>query len=359
MQVLTRKYCENFSTLRGLFPLESEECAGYWHFKSSKVTTVNAAEILTEEFPQLAFPIQSGVSQSERYRSAVYRGRKIERPYRGSFFSEPKSISINLVEGLVGELPIIEVRNRGDFESLIKALIHKSEPVEIPLSMGACLIIGYSNWGRLRQYRTEWTKKNPGQNWGNKWEILKKNKSKYQDTFIILSDGDYSAVGCDAMDLPADVWLAKSQTIRLYHELTHYFTKRVFGSVADTLYDEVLCDYFGICMANEGDYRADWFLKFMGLEDFPLYRAGGRLENYITVNELSAQQSATIYKSVHDAALNLESFNRASSEIKSNPRRALLAQCSLSLGQMSSANGVQMLLKKFDDAIAAEATIGN
>jgi hypothetical protein len=32
--------------------------------------------------------------------------------------------------------------------------------------------------------------------------------------------------------------------------------------------------------AGAGHYRADWFLRFMGLESFPVYRKGGRLQNY-------------------------------------------------------------------------------
>lgn len=43
--------------------------------------------------------------------------------------------------------------------------------------------------------------------------------------------------------------------------------------------DELIADYAGI-VAAWGRYRADWFLRFVGLEDYPRYREGGRLQNY-------------------------------------------------------------------------------
>jgi len=47
----------------------------------------------------------------------------------------------------------------------------------------------------------------------------------------------------------------------------------------NNLLDEVIADYFGITAAC-GRFRADWLLRFFGLESYPRYRAGGRLEHY-------------------------------------------------------------------------------
>ena len=44
----------------------------------------------------------------------------------------------------------------------------------------------------------------------------------------------------------------------------------------NNLHDELIADYAGITAAI-GHYRAAWFLRFLGLEDYPTYRPGGRL----------------------------------------------------------------------------------
>lgn len=67
------------------------------------------------------------------------------------------------------------------------------------------------------------------------------------------------------MNLSQAEWRRLSITIRLEHECTHYFTYRVLGSMRNNLLDELIADYQGIVSAI-GKYRADWFLRFMGLE---------------------------------------------------------------------------------------------
>jgi hypothetical protein len=69
------------------------------------------------------------------------------------------------------------------------------------------------------------------------------------------------------------------------------------------LLDEIIADYMGICGAV-GFFRADWFLRFMGLESYPAYRSGGRFENY--VGNLSESAMAVLARLVVLAAENLE-----------------------------------------------------
>jgi len=74
------------------------------------------------------------------------------------------------------------------------------------------------------------------------------------------------------MGMDESTWHSLSLIIRLSHECTHYFTRRLFGSMRNNLLDELIADYQGIVAANGGRYRADWFLRFVGLESFPDYR---------------------------------------------------------------------------------------
>ena len=74
-------------------------------------------------------------------------------------------------------------------------------------------------------------------------------------------------------------WREMSLVIRREHECAHYFTRRLFGSMRNNLLDELIADYAGLVAAT-GRFRADWFLRFIGLEEFPRYRPGGRLDLY-------------------------------------------------------------------------------
>jgi hypothetical protein len=117
-------------------------------------------------------------------------------------------------------------------------------------------------------------------------------------------------VPADALALSDAEWRAHSATIRLEHECAHYFTRRVLGSMRNTLLDELLADYAGIVGAA-GRYRADWFLRFVGLEAPHAYRAGGRLENYRGTPPLSDDAFRVLQSMVRAAASNLETFDAA------------------------------------------------
>jgi len=72
--------------------------------------------------------------------------------------------------------------------------------------------------------------------------------------------------------------------------------------------EELIADYSGIVAAT-GYYRADWFLRFLGLESFPHYREGGRLQNYRGQPQLSDGAFQILQALVSAAAENLECFD--------------------------------------------------
>ena len=49
-------------------------------------------------------------------------------------------------------------------------------------------------------------------------------------------------------------------------------------------------DFIGLRAAT-GHFRADWFLRFMGLEDHAACRLGGRLLNYLARTDISRYRS--------------------------------------------------------------------
>merc|ERR1711916_277350 len=111
-----------------------------------------------------------------------------------------------------------------------------------------------------------------------------------------------------------------SLEIRRYHELTHHFTKRVLGSMNNNILDEIICDYVGMVSAVD-DFVLDWFLRFLGLEDFPTYREGGRLQNY--VGDMPKAPFSVLQKLAYEAILKIKLFHELAFD--ANPFQMALA----------------------------------
>ena len=99
-----------------------------------------------------------------------------------------------------------------------------------------------------------------------------------------------------------------SLAIRREHECAHYFTKRVLLSMRNQLLDEILADFMGITAAA-GRFQADWFLRFMGLENYPDYRPGGRLQNYRGTPPVSDDAFRILALLIKRAAETLDDFS--------------------------------------------------
>ena len=230
---------------------------------------------------------------------------------------------------------------RADFEALVRALTKRNEPVPLPPSMGACMVGGYNNWGRVAELRRAWeageVDADGAGDWAAAFAVLRARRELYQDRFVLLSTGAYSGVPAEAMELEPGEWSRASLTIRLEHECAHYFTRRVLGSMRNNLLDELLADYAGI-VAAAGRYRADWFLRFCGLEGEGC-RAGGRLWNYRGDPPLSDAAFAVLQRLVRAAAGELERYDAGLPPPARTPEgraRVLLALAGLTLEQIAA-----------------------
>lgn len=108
--------------------------------------------------------------------------------------------------------------------------------------------------------------------------------------------------------------------------------------MGNNLLDELIADYQGI-VAALGYFRADWFLHFVGLESFPNYRQGGRLENYRGNPPLSDQAFKILQNLVKTAAENLEQFHNKyfnSTPTKQESISLLMALTTLTLEELAS-----------------------
>jgi hypothetical protein len=341
------------------FPLESELHVATWIQYAEIAHELGTFAALQPRLVQLQFPIQAGISQTEAYQTATRRGAQTHNmpEATGLILQQPERLELLIHQSLAGAIPILVVKNRGDFVALVQALAMRNEPKLVPDSMGACIVSGFNNWDRIRQYRHQWEMASPttvsDRDWAAEFQRLTLQKARYQDRLIILSDGPYSAVTAAAMRLEEKEWQRISLIIRLEHECTHYLTYRVLGSMHNHLLDELIADYRGI-VAAIGRYQADWFLRFIGLELFPHYREGGRLQNYRGQPLLSDGAFKILGILVQAAARNLERFDvECSSELRHPQREAVvaIALMQLTLEELASEGGYRLIQNAYTELI--------
>jgi hypothetical protein len=308
---------------------------------------IGADAALKPHLVQFQFPILAGISTTPEYRAATRKGESTAAMATavGLTLLEPERLQLDLHPTLAGEIPVLVAGNRADFVSLVQALTRRNEPEPIPDSMGACIVSGYNNWHRVRQYQQQWLEQNAQGDWAVEFQEVIKRPELYRDRFILLSRGAYSNVAASELGFGAEEWIELSGKIRREHESTHYITRRWFGSMRNNILDEIIADYRGIVAAN-GEYRADWFLHFVGLEAFPNYRAGGRLENYRGEPPLSPGAFIVLQRLVKAAAENLERFDRKfgqSVRTRESEVAILIALTTLRLEELASERGVELI----------------
>lgn len=333
------------------FPLPDEPFASAWEGYEREAEKKGAFNTLKGRLMQLSFPIQKGISQTDAYRSATRKGvfPKNTQEASGLRLKRPDGFRFHLHPTAAGRIPILVTAHRDDFVSLLQGLTMRNEPKNVPYATGAMIVSGYNNWDRIRTQKKQWEADHPedfgGIGWAVEFQALIPQKALYQDRFIILSDGPYSGVAAVEMGLSESEWKAASLVIRREHECTHYTTRHVLHSMQNRLLDELIADYMGI-IAVAGRFKADWFLRFLGLENFPQYRQGGRLENYRGDPPLSDGAFKLLQTLARQAALNVERFDaqyRKSHEIEPNNTRLLFALTRFTIEELASRLGVQLI----------------
>ena len=336
------------------FPLPDEAFVPVWEQYSDECTRAGGILPLMKYLVQLRFPIVEGMSRNADYLAATKKAKDPQAmsSATGLGLRAPERCRVVIHSTLAGRIPLLIVGEREDFVALMRALTHRSEPVPIPDSMGACMVAGFNNLHRIRLLRERWEHENPAAaheaGWQLEFEKIIPRKELYQDRFIILSEGPYSNVAALDLGLLSEEWRELSLVIRREHECTHYFTRRVFSKMRNNLMDELIADYAGI-VAVRGAYSAEWFLRFMGLERHPQYREGGRFQNFRGEPALTDNAFALLGSLVKSAAESVEKFDHAQrARLRDAKGRAysLLALASLTLEELASADGDEMISRQ-------------
>jgi hypothetical protein len=282
---------------------EDLELVRTWQGYLDEAKVAGLFTTLQRHIVQFSFPIRAGISQTDAYRRATLGGKSPEAfaEASGLPLARPEGLQLFLYSSPAGRLPVLVAPERADFVSLVQALCYRNEPHPIPASMGAVFIKGLTNWDRIRRL-SQGLHSLGSVDWAAKRE-------QYQDSLIILSEIPYSNVSAREMALSEIDWLRQSRQIRLAHEGAHYFTWRHFGRMHANMYDELIADYAGI-RAVQAHFRADWFLRFIGLENHPALQKEGRLRNYLGQPSLSLAARNCLQRILIDAARQLEAFDQ-------------------------------------------------
>lgn len=362
-------YNENHFDLSALenglqLPLDDEPFVACWRRWVEEAERDGVMTALRRYLPQLNFPIGEGVSQWPSYRRATLQGvdcATIDEAV-GLVVPDAATMELELYPSAAGHVPVFKLKGRRQFTTMVQALGRRNEPSEIPDSMGALMIAGFNNWHRIHELKKAWSeasdddKEHP--TWQEAFASIRQQKRLYQDRFMLLSDGPYSAVPASDLGLDEDTWRTKSLTLRRDHECAHYFTRRLFGSMRNNLLDELIADYAGI-VAAEGHYRADWFLRFVGLHTYPDFEPGGRLSIYRGKPPLSDGAFRVLQRLVVRAAANLEKVDREALPREGRGPQlqaaAVAALSSLRVDELASDRGAEMLHRRLADVRAKVA----
>ena len=323
------------------WPMADEAHLEAWDEYARDAAARGAVEALRLRLVQLRFPVEAGISATDDYRAATRRGIGPDPGRPGPSLIDPARVELSIHTTVAGRVPILVAGAREDFVTLVRVFSGRNEPIDVPAAMGACIVTGLNNWDRVRRYRQAFEAARGGSCDEAEWTAefrtnMAPRPALYQDRFILLSSGPYSAVPAADVGLDEDAWRARSLAIRREHECTHYLTYRAFGRMRNNVLDELIADFAALA-AVDGRYDAGLALRFLGLEGYPRWREGGRLQSYLGDPPLEPAPTAVVRTLVYRAAHHLEDFVAATPPRgRAGIARYALALAGLTLEELAS-----------------------
>ncbi len=187
-------------------PLPAEPHVAAWERYAREAAEVGVFAALRRRLVQLRFPIREGISKTDAYRAVTLRGTPTEEMIEASGLNlaNPDDLRLSVHPSPAGPIPVLVPGDRADFVNLVRALTRKNEPAPVPESMGACMVAGFNNWDRIREYRRRWEEAGGDRSqaaWQEEFRRLVPQKELYQDRFLILGSGPYSNVAAGEIGL--------------------------------------------------------------------------------------------------------------------------------------------------------------
>ncbi len=335
-------------------PLGDEPHIEAWSHYDLEAQTAGVWPVLKDKLVQFAFPVRSGISQEASYKKATHTGIAPPESDEGLHLDDPDNLTLELHATIAGTVPVLAVYARPDFETLVQALAARNEAIAVSPAMGACLINGLNNWDRIRTLRTRWEAEDPSHTspgaWTSKFRQIIPHTELYKDRFIILSRGPYSGVRAEQAGLKEEDWERLSFDIRMEHECTHALSLKVFGALRHDLLEELLADWVALVKVF-GKFRPDLALLFLGLEDYPNYREGGRLEVYRGDPPLSDQAFGLMQRIAWHCINHLDQISTSRPDLLNSDLalgRLTLALSTMPTEAVAAPDGVDRILARYE-----------
>ncbi|MGN1137155.1 MAG: DUF7005 family protein [Oscillospiraceae bacterium] len=242
--------------------------------------------LLSEMYPQLYLSPENG--GQEQYAAVVRQGQP---PLKKdlSHFTMDEEDSLIIENTPAGKVCVITLNNRKDFETFYTIMGCRCVPTEISRTMGASILNGVINRGRIEQHREAFFKKELDEgripDWISEFKRFTSDKANYLDTLILLSTGDYSNIPGEQFGYEEKEWRELSHAIRKAHECTHFICRKKFPEQKEPVWDEICADAIGIISAL-GRFNVNMEEVFLGVNEQGY--SGGRLENYADAETLDS-----------------------------------------------------------------------
>ncbi|MBQ9044036.1 MAG: hypothetical protein IJ111_14625 [Eggerthellaceae bacterium] len=253
---------------------------------------------LAERFPQLY--VAPAEDAQEAHRLAAGRGIAPEGADFGHFIGDEED-ALLAVGTPAGPVEVLFLKKRADFETFLRIVGHKSQPVPIARTVGAITYRGLADWGVVAREREEYLA-GGGDDWASEFKRLASAPGAFRAEIVVISEGPYSGVRAGMTPYPEEEWLRVSRDIRLNHECAHVVCRRLMPEDVLPVWDEVTADVVGLLRAT-GRYDARLAALFLGVtaEGF----AGGRLYEYL--DDGQRERIDGIAAEVHAALRRVES----------------------------------------------------
>jgi len=332
-------------------PLEDEPHIPTWQKYAEITCEEQPFNILQTHFAQLQFPIKAGINHSPAYRAATLKGEPVGQLTEAPLsLVEPSLVKVDLVTSIWGRMPLITAANREDFVSLVQAFGKRNQPVSIPATVDTYIIVGFSNWDRIRAYKSALLSKltvNPVEIeaiWQQKFRELLPHKALYQDRFVIAEDR--------LSQLPPPVgesttsWQELAPLIHAEHAALYYHLPRLLGPQRDTPLHLELLTYYAAMVCITGAFRADWFIAFINPAMWRDIQSHELLfdDNSSDFNTIVTRRKEWLFR----AALVVEEFDRNYGRFHRTPAEMLTilkAIDSLSLEELTYVNANEQIMR--------------
>ena len=259
-----------------------------------------AIEALARRFPQLY--VAPAEDAQSAHRLASGRGVAPEGATLAHFEGSPRD-ELREIATPAGPVEVLFLARRGDFETFLRIIGHKSSLAPIAPTVGAITYRGLPDWGKVADARAAYLAAG-GEDWRGEFARLAKEPGAFRSEIVVISEGPYSNVPSAGTPYAPDEWLRISREIRLHHECAHVVCRRTMPDDVLPVWDEVTADAVGLIFAI-GCYDSALAARFLGVTDSGF--EGGRLEEYL--NDAQVARIDEVAAEVHAACLRIEELS--------------------------------------------------